>query len=96
MDDYNFITTFQSDFSIADHFGIDAVKDTYKRAFKEWKTNYKYLTELVLVLNWKIWEYYETKPNLARVYNSLWEQADNYACDHLEGEELTYFLNVTD
>ena len=44
---YTQITTFYSDFSIADNFGIDAVKDTYKRAFKNWKSNYKYLTELL-------------------------------------------------
>ena len=51
---YKPITTFWQDFSIADNFGVKAVKDTYKRAFSEWKTNYKYLTELVMVLNWKI------------------------------------------
>ena len=38
---YTQITTFYSDFSIADNFGIDAVKDTYKRAFKSWKSDYK-------------------------------------------------------
>ena len=32
-------TTFWEDFSIADRFGLDAVKDTYIRAFKEWKNN---------------------------------------------------------
>lgn len=52
---YKPITTFWDDFSIADNFGIDAVCDTYNRAFQEWKTDYKYLTELVMVLNWKIW-----------------------------------------
>ena len=44
-------TTFWMDFSIADRFGANAIKDTYNRAFKEWKTNYIYLTELVIVLN---------------------------------------------
>lgn len=36
-----FSTTFWSDFSIADAFGVNAVKDTYKRAFKEWKDDYR-------------------------------------------------------
>lgn len=49
-------TTFWMDFSIADKFGIAAIKDTYDRAFKEWKTNHVYLTELVMVLNHKIWQ----------------------------------------
>ena len=57
---YKPMTTFYQDFSIADNFGIDAIKDTYNKAFNEWKTNYKYITELVLVLNWKIWSYYDS------------------------------------
>lgn len=89
-------TTFWMDFSIADRFGISAVKDTFNRAFKEWKGNYIYLTELVMVLNHKIWEHYEHNEPLARVYNDLWEKADNYACEHLKGEELSYFYRTTD
>lgn len=46
-------TTFWSDFSIADAFGMEAVKDTFRRAFKGWKDNYIYLTELEIVMNWK-------------------------------------------
>ena len=52
---YELQTTFWNDFSIADRFGLSAIQDTFNRAFKEWKENYKYLTELVLVLNHKIW-----------------------------------------
>ena len=57
MNDYQMMTTFWSDFSIADRFGARAIKDTYERAFNEWKDNYQYLTELVMVLNWKIWQH---------------------------------------
>lgn len=67
-------TTFWKDFSIADKFGIDAIKDTYKRAFEEWKENYIYLTELVMVLNHKIWEWYGKNEAIAQVYNDLWEK----------------------
>lgn len=93
---YETKTTFWEDFSIADVFGTSAVKDTYNRAFKGWKDNYIYLTELVMVLNWKIWQHYEKNEPLARVYNELWEQADEYACEHLHGEEAKYFFRVTD
>lgn len=89
-------TTFWMDFSIADAFGVDAVKETYERAFNGWKENHIYLTELVMVLNWKIWQHYEKNESLARVYNELWEQADEYACEHLEGEEAEYFFRATD
>ena len=46
---YELQTTFWEDFSIADRFGLSAIQDTFKRAFEEWKNNYKYLTELILV-----------------------------------------------
>ena len=59
MTGYKPLTTFWSDFSMAEQFGIEAVKDTFKRAFEEWKGDYKFLTELVMVLNHKIWQWYE-------------------------------------
>ena len=93
---YTQITTFFQDFSIADNFGINAIRDTYNRAFKAWKKDYKYLTELVMVLNWKIWQHYEKNEDVAKVYQELWEKADAYAMDHLKGEELRYFLSTTD
>ena len=94
---YKQITTFWSDFSIADNFGLSAIKDTYKRAFNNWKSNYKYLTELVMVLNWKIWQYHEEgNMKYAELYNELWGKADSYACGHLKGEELAYFYRTTD
>ncbi len=93
---YEVQTTFWNDFSIADQFGISAIKDTYNRAFNEWKCNYKYLTELILVLNHKIWQYYEKRPDIAQIYNSLWQETDLYAVENLKGNELSYFYNTTD
>jgi hypothetical protein len=93
---YTQITTFFEDFSIAEHFGAKAIQDTYLRAFKEWKTNYKYLTELVMVLNWKIWQWYGKNDEYAQMYNDLWEVADLYATENLKGEELDYFYKTTD
>ena len=93
---YETMTTFWNDFSIADKFGVTAIKDTYNRAFNEWKNNYEYLTELVMVLNWKIWEHYESNKSYGELYNKLWEEADMYACENLKGEELIYFYRVTD
>lgn len=93
---YELQTTFWNDFSIADRFGISAIQDTFNRAFEEWKGDYKYLTELILVLNHKIWQYYETRPEVAKLYNSLWEQADLYAQDNLKDDELSYYYDVTD
>lgn len=94
--DYKFETTFWSDFTIADMFGISAIQDTFDRAFAEWKSDYKYLTELVLVLNWKIWDWYGKDDDYAELYNDLWQTADNYALDNLKDNELTYFLEMID
>lgn len=93
---YKVRTTFWDDFSIADLFGLPAIQDTFQRAFKEWKGNYEYLTELVLVLNHKLWQHYKHKPEYATLYKTLWKQADRYAVEHLKDDELSYFYDVTD
>lgn len=93
---YELQTTFWSDFSIADRFGLSAIRDTFDRAFEEWKENYKYLTELVLVLNHKIWQYFETRRDIASLYNFLWEKTCQYAVENLKDDELSYYYDVTD
>lgn len=97
MENYKFITTFWQDFTIADAFGIPAIRDTYKRAFSEWKSNTKFVTELVLVLNWKLWQHYEKgNQSIAEVYNELWQQTHQWCLDNLKDEALTYYLQTTD
>lgn len=93
---YKPITTFWDDFSIAEPFGKSAVLDTYETAMREWSSDYKYLTELVMVLNHKIWQHYEQNEQIARVYNDLWEKCARYACENLKGEELAYYYRTTD
>lgn len=93
---YKQITTFFVDFGIADKFGTDAIKDTYKRAFAQWKSDYKYLTELVMVLNWKSWEWAQKNPEISQVYVDLFYKARWYAVSHLKGKELKYFWKTTD
>lgn len=93
---YKAQTTFWQDFSIADRFGLDAICDTYRRAMAGWKDNHIYLTELVMVLNHKIWQWYEKNELIAQTYQELWEKCDAYALEHLKGDELNYFYEVTD
>ena len=93
---YKQITTFFEDFGIAEPFGKNAILDTYKRGLEYAKTDYKVLTELVMVLNWKIWEHYEKNNKLAEIYNDLWIKADRYATANLKGDELQYFYRTTD
>lgn len=89
--------TFWMDFTIADAFGVNAIEDTFKRAFKEWKSDYKMLTALVVILNHKIWQHYEAeRHNIAKLYDSLWRQAEDYALTNLKGDELQYYYNIID
>ena len=62
---------------------------------KDWKHNYKYLTELVMVLNHKIAQHHRTFPELANLYHQLFEQAELYALENLKGEELQYYYDTT-
>lgn len=97
MTGYKPITTFYEDFSIADKFGISAIKDTYKRGLESAKfMGYKELTELCMVLNWKIWEHCETCPHFATVYQELWEKISEYIPEYLKGEELDYYYRTID
>lgn len=95
--EYEYKTTFWQDFTIADKFGLDAIQDTFDRAFNEWKTDYIYLTDLVMVLNHKLWQHYEAGNNdFAVLYDKLWREADNYAYENLKGEEAKYYFRITD
>ena len=93
---YKQITTFFSDFGIAEHFGESAIQDTYKSSREYADTDYKVLTELAMVLNWKVWEHYQKNQKLAEIYNKLWDKTDRYAKNNLKGEALTYYLDTTD
>lgn len=98
---YKPITSFWRDFSIAERFGVQAIRKTYQMAFEEWKGNCKYLTELVLVLNHKIFQYWvkdgtDEQNSMALLYNELYQRANIYALDNLHGEEAEYFYKCTD
>lgn len=96
--DYECITTFWQDFSIAELMGgTPAIKDTFNRAFKKWKNNHIYLTELVMVMNHKMCGYYEYgNMQWSKLYQELYEKSNDYAWENLKGEELQYFIRTTD
>lgn len=95
--DYECKTTFWSDFSIAERFGAEAIKGTYRRARTEWGRDRVYGTELSMVLNHKCWYWYEERnTKLSRLYAELWEEHHNWVLENWKGEDLTYYLRVTD
>ena len=96
MTGYKPKTTFWNDFEIAEAFGMAEVKDTYKRAFESWKEDVEYLTELVMVLNWRIHWWYGKNDDLAKLYDKLWREADAWCMKNLKDKDLSYFLKTTD
>ena len=96
MSGYEVKTSFYGDFTIADAFGEEGVRDTYKRCFESWKDDYKYLTELYLVLNHKIWELYEVNKSLAKVYDELWRNLGCWCDENFTKDELSYFYETID
>lgn len=78
---YNLLTTFWEDFSIADKYGIVGVKDTYRRAFNEWKDDYKFFREVYWSRNKdkKAWEKLMSEcPSMTskEFWNNEWEEFD--------------------
>lgn len=88
--------TFFMDFTIADRFGVQAIRDTFRRAFNEWRIDYKMFTELCMTLNMKCWSYYGTNDTYCDLYRELFHKADNWAVENFRGEKLKYYLAVTD
>ena len=74
-------TTFYSDLSIAEWTGgINAVKDTYKKVMRSWKKNIKYLTEFVMCLNHKSYEFNDSN-YLSRQNRLAWVKTDEQASE---------------
>jgi len=90
-------STFYADFSVADYYGEKAIQDTFNRAFNGWKSNCKMFTELVAMLNHKLWFWYECGiTEYSELYDKLYKQADAYGSDNFKGEELKHFYYVLD
>lgn len=93
---YKMRTTFWDDFRIANMFGLDAIEDTFNRAFDEWHGNIIYVTELSMVLNWYIFHFYGFDRETAALYDRLWRECDEWCMENLKGEDLKYYLRTTD
>ena len=98
MNGYEPKTTFWSDFSIAERFGVSAIKDTYDRSIKSWKEDIVYMTELSMVLNHKGWIYHETNEKLSQYYFNLYNEIDNLIFQLFEdgSDEIHYYIQTTD
>lgn len=91
-------TLYWQDFSIAEKYGKYEIRRVYTETFKEAKEDYRLLTELVMILNHKSWQHceYINCSEFCNYYSDLFQKTKKYALSHLKGDELTYFLEVTD
>lgn len=90
-------TTFYTDLSMIEPLGTEKLRFAVEEMFESWKTNVVYITELIMALNWKIWEHFGAdNDEYAEVYDELWKKYDAWACDNLTGEDLKYYYKTTD
>ena len=89
-------TTFFSDLSIAECYGINAVKETYRDVMASWGDHLEFMCEWVICLNQKIWQHYDKHRELAKVYDDLWRKADDYCRKNFKGEELRKYYDYID
>lgn len=94
--DYRFHTLYWELFCLGELLGEKTIRKNYKNALENCKDNLVHLTELVLVLNLKIWRWYNVDDNLGKLYDELWKDADSYAMATLQGDDLHYYLSVLD
>lgn len=95
---YTLTSTFMHDFEIAERFGADAVKDTFDRAFAEWKDNPTMLAELAVVTNTRCWDTYAMENYLlSGMYSGMYYMCTGYAYDGTRPEEfVSIFFNIVD
>ena len=93
---FKFESSFWEEFSIAENYGSDGIREHYRIVFDQWKDNLRFLTELVLVLNLKIFFHYGKDDSIGQTYDELWEQTDAYALETLKGDDLHYYLSTLD
>lgn len=93
---YQMTTTFFEDFQIAEAFGLDAVEETFNNAFKNWKFNYVYLTELAIVMSNNSIAHYDTNRELAFLYSDLYHKVDDYCMNNLKNDAIRFYLKTTD
>lgn len=98
MTGYKPKTTYWNDFETAEVFGGEKeVRALYKRAMKNWSDSVEYVTEICMVLNWRLHLWYQKgNMQMAKLYDELWKDCDRWCCKNLKGEDLQYFYRTTD
>lgn len=92
---YTPITTVWEEISIAEKYDKEAIIKTVEGETEDCKDDYRKITELAMVLNWKVWTHAGKNNELSKLYEELYEKTDKKAMETLEGKELEYYYEKT-
>lgn len=96
-ENYKMQYTWFQDFKIATAFGEKAVRDTYRRAYKEWKNDVVAMMELTFALNIFCWElFYANREPLSKVYSDLYYDCYNKCTRKFKGDDLRKYCEFLD
>lgn len=93
------LTTFMSDLSMAEWYGIKGVLDTFENAVTSWCDDEKFMAEFVLCVNWKSWEHHARKnTEWMKFYSILYENVRDLVYDYYKGnkEKTSYVWSYLD
>lgn len=93
-------TTYASDFILAEIEGSAGVIKTAKDAWNNWKTDYKWATEIIMAINFLAWYHYDVDVNLplSELYSELYYKYMDLYYEQFErnSEATEYFFEMTD
>ena len=115
MSGYERKYTFYSDFSIAEFCETwmhdrGAIIDTFNNVIESWGSSIEAISEIVLVLNHKIWAFYDgvdssylkcnehNRERIAKLYDKLYHKAVDFVYEKFgeDDEAMSYYYSVTD
>ena len=106
-EDYKRITTYTSDFSIAEWCvpveGMNAIADTLSNALTNWRDNIEWFAEILLVINLKSWEHAARGNNeYGKMYSELFYMVQALYFDWFDesnkkhAEAMEYYYDYVD
>lgn len=98
-------TNYWNEFVDAEKVGVSAIKETYDKLKDESKSSVINVAELYIVLNHKIWAYYDLHQatgddryyEISYLYHNLWISYEKFADElPMSEDDRRYFFEVTD
>ena len=89
-------STFFSDLSIAEWYGVKEVKDTIRRVVKNWFDDTEMFTEFVMCVNHKAWEHHQRQNSeLSQLYSEKFYELQDMVYEKWDEEAQSYYYKIT-